>query len=75
MTAVLALLGLIAAPLMCWLPSRRVARRARAAGLRNNASREDVKAVVRAGEAYTVVGGLLVAAASVAALCVLAVLG
>lgn len=75
MIALLALLGLVAAPLMMWIPTRRVARRARAAGLRRSATRDEVKAVVRPGEAYSVVGGIVVGAVSVAALCVLAVLG
>jgi hypothetical protein len=73
----LALLALLTAPWLVWVPSRRVGRRARAAGIRGTADerRLAVKALVRPGEAGSVCAGLLLAALAILTLAVRAVLG
>lgn len=69
MIALLALLALFAGPIMVIVPCQRAGRRARTVGL------PVTRTIVRDGEAWTVVAGLLLIVAAVVALAVLAVLG
>lgn len=74
MTALLALLGLLAGPAMVVVPCHRLARRARAAGIRKGDRAAGV-ALVRPAEAYTVVAGLVLTGTAILVLCALAVFG
>lgn len=74
MMELLALVALLAALLLLVVPSRRVARRARAAGVRRG-DRAAAKDLVRPGEAGTVFAALVFAAAGLLVLMVSAVLG
>lgn len=73
MTALLALLALLAGPVLVLVPAERLRRRARAAGVQSG-DREAGKALVRPAEAYAVVTGLVLIVAALLLLAVLAVL-
>lgn len=74
MVALLAVLGIfLVGPTMIGVPTQRLTRRLRAAGVKRG-DRAGGKALVRPGEALSVVAGVAVLAASLLALAVLAVL-